>query len=90
MLWVVDTIRTRLFLQEERYDLDVPIVIEIEYQLEGVKVISFAVSRLYYNRPLLLKEAVSRSEKDIDSLIDKVVQRAVRVHFASRGYIVEI
>lgn len=86
MLWIVDTIRTRLVLEEGRCDLDVPIVIEIEYQLDGMRVLSSSVSRVYYNRPLLVKEAPSRSEGELDRLIDKTIQRAVHLHFRSRGY----
>ncbi len=31
MIWVVEKLKTRLYLRESQYDLDVPIQIEIEY-----------------------------------------------------------
>ncbi|MBM4271160.1 MAG: hypothetical protein FJ139_03240 [Deltaproteobacteria bacterium] len=86
MIWIVDIVRTRLLLEEVYYDLDVPIVIEIEYQLDGREVLCSSVSKVYYNRPLLVKEASSRSEEELDALVDKTIQRAVHIHFTSKGY----
>ena len=45
MIWMVEKLQTRLCLRESRYNLDVPIQIEIEYQLEGKKVFSSALSK---------------------------------------------
>ena len=36
MIWVVDNIKTRLVLDEAGLLLDVPIQIELEYELEGI------------------------------------------------------
>ena len=90
MIWMVEKLKTRLCLREPRYDLDVPIQIEIEYQFESKKVSSSALSKkVRYNRPLLVKEARSRSEAELDHLVNQEVQRAIRNHFLSRGYIFE-
>ena len=90
MIWMVEKLQTRLCLRESRYDLDVPIQIEIEYQLEGKKVFSSALSKkARYNRPLLVKEARSRSEAEFDYLVNQQVQRAIRGHFLSREYTFE-
>ena len=87
MIWMVEKLRTRLCLRESQDDLDVPIHIEIEYQLEGKKVFSSALSKkVRYNRPLLVKEARSRSEAELDHLLNQQVQQAIRGHFLSKGY----
>ena len=87
MIWMVEKLKTRLCLREPWYDLDVPIHIEIEYQLEGDKIFSSSLSRkIHYNRPLLVKEAISRSVADLDHLVNQEVQRAIEGHFYSRGY----
>ncbi len=90
MIWMVEKVQTRLCPRESRYDLDVPIQVEIEYQLEGKKVFSSAVSKkVRYNRPRLVKEARSQSEAELDHLVNQEVQQAIRGHFLSRGYIFE-
>ena len=90
MVWMVEKLQTRLYLRESPYDLDVPIQVEIEYQLEGKKVLSSALSKkVRYNRPLLVKEARSRSEAELDHLVNQEAQRAIRSHFLSGGYIFE-
>jgi hypothetical protein len=38
MLRIIDTVKTRLFIQEADYDLDVPIQVEIEYRLKDKEV----------------------------------------------------
>ena len=87
MIWMVEKLQTRLCLRESRYDLDVPIQVEIEYQLEGKKVFSSALSKkVGYNRPLLVKEARSRSAAELDYLVNQQVQRAIKGHFLSREY----
>jgi hypothetical protein len=90
VIWIIDKLRTCLYLGEFQDDLDVPIQIEIEYQLEGNKVISsFLSSKIRYNRPLLIKEARSRSVAEFDHIINQEVQRAIESHFCSRGYVFE-
>ena len=90
MIWMVEKLQTRLCLREPWYDLDVPIQIEIEYQLEGNKVFSSALSqKVRYNRPLLVKEAPSRTAAELDHLVNHEVQRVIRGHFLSRGYVFE-
>ena len=90
MIWMVEKLQTRFCLRESRYDLDVPIQIEIEYQLEGNKVFSSALSKkVRYNRPLLVKEARSRSGAELDHLVNQEVQRVIRGHFLSRGSVFE-
>ena len=87
MIWVCDRIKTRLLIQLERYDLDVPIQVEIEFCLDGKEVLSTPISKkVYYNRPLLLKEAHDRSEYRLDNLVDEVIEKAVLNHFAAKGY----
>ena len=62
MVWMVEKLKTRLHLREFQYDLDVPLQIEVEYQLGGDKVFLSSLSKkIRYNRPLLIKEARSRS-----------------------------
>jgi len=88
MIWMIEKLKTRLFLEEVTYDLDIPIQIEIEYRLEGNKVDSSSISRkVRYNRPLLIKEARSRSVEQLDRMIDQEVQKAIERHLSSRGYI---
>jgi len=90
MMWVIEKLKTRLYLQEFEYDLDVPIQIEVEYGLEGNKVLHSSVSRkIHYNRPLLVKEAISRSAAELDHLVNQEVQRAIEGHFTSIGYVFE-
>jgi hypothetical protein len=86
MIWTIDKFKTRLRLEEGSYDLDVPIQIEIEYQLEGQRVHASSISRkIRYNRPLLIKESPSRSAAELDRIINQEVQDAIQRHFASRG-----
>jgi hypothetical protein len=87
MLWVVDKIKTRLILDEAGLFLDVPIQIEIEYGLEGTSVRSASTKKkIYFNRPLLLKECPGRSAEEIDRLVDQAVRRAIEEHFSARQY----
>ena len=89
MIWMIEKLRTRLYLREFQYDLDVPIQIEVEYQLEGSKVFSPSLSRkIRYNRPLLVKEARSRSAAELDHIVNQEVQQAIESHFLYRGYAV--
>ena len=88
MIWTVDKFKTRLRLQEVQYDLDVPIQIEIEYRLEGNKVHLSSISRkIRYNRPLLIKEARSRSPDKLDQMVDEEVRNAIQTHLSSKGYV---
>ena len=90
MIWMIEKLRTRLYLRESQYDLDVPIQIEIEYQLEGNKVFSSPLSRkIRYNRDLLIKEARSRLVAELDDMINQEVQRVIEGHLSSRGYVIE-
>ena len=90
MIWMIEKLRTRLYLPEFRYDLDVPIQIEVEYQLEGDKVFSSSLTRkVRYNRPLLIREARSRLAAELEHLVNQEVQRVIRGHFLSRGYVFE-
>jgi len=87
MIWVCDRIKTRLLIQLEKYDLDVPIQIEIEYSLKGKEVSSSSIAKkTYYNRPLLIKEAYNRSKNELDNLVNKAIEKAIHNHFASKGY----
>jgi len=87
MVWVCDRIKTRLFIQSEKYGLDVPIQVEIEYFLQGKEVLSQSISKkIYYNRPLLIKEAYHRSVNELDNLVDKAIEKAIHSHFVSKGY----
>ncbi len=79
---MIEKLRTRLYLRDFQYALDVPIQIEMEYQLEGGKVFSSSLSRkIRYNRPLLLKEARSRSAAELDHMVNQEVQQAIESHF---------
>ena len=92
MIWMIEKLRTRLYLRESQYDLDVPIQIEIEYQLEGNKVFSSSLSRKIrynHNRALLIKEARSRLVAELDDMINQEVQRVIEGHLSSRGYVIE-
>jgi hypothetical protein len=87
MIWIIDTIKTHLFIQEADYDLDVPIQVEIEYRVRDKEVSLSSVSKkIYYNRPLLVKEAKNFSEEEIDKLINQSVQKAIENHFTAKGY----
>jgi hypothetical protein len=89
MIWMIEKLRTRLYLREFQYDLDVPLQIEMEYQLEGSKVFSSSLSRkIRYNRPLLIKEARIRSVAKLDHMVNQEVQQAIESHFLYRGYAV--
>ena len=90
MIWMIEKLRTRLYLKEFQYDLDVPIQIEMEYQLEGNKVFSSSLSRkIRYNRPLLLKEAISHTAVELDHMVNQEIQRAIESHFIYKGYAFE-
>ncbi len=87
MIWVCDRVKTHLLIQMEKYDLDVPIQVEIEFCLRDKEILSSPISKkTYYNRPLLIKEAYNRSERELDTLVDKAVERAIHNHFVSKGY----
>jgi hypothetical protein len=89
MIWMIEKLRMRLYLREFQYDLNVPIQIEMEYQLEGNKVFSSSLSRkIRYNRSLLIKEARSRSAAELDHIVNQEVQQAIESHFLYRGYAV--
>ncbi len=90
MLWVVDRIKTRLVIDEAGLLLDVPIQIEIEYGLEGTSVRSDSMTkRIYFNRPLLLKECPGRSAAELDRLVEQAVWKAIEEHFSARHYTIE-
>lgn len=90
MLWVVDRIKTRLVIDEAGLLLDVPIQIEIEYGLEGTSIRSASMTkRIYFNRPLLLKECPGRSAGELDRLVEEAVWKAIEAHFTARQYTFE-
>lgn len=87
---MTDKLKIHLHLEEAEYDLNVPVQIEIEYQLEGNRVSSSSISKkIRYNLPLLIKEAPSRSVKELERLVDQAVRNAIDHHFSSRGYTLE-
>ena len=87
MIWMIEKLRTRLYLKESHYDLDAPIQIEVEYQLVGDKVFSSSqAKKVRYNRSLLIKEARSRSAAELDRMVNEEVQRVIEGYFFSRGY----
>jgi hypothetical protein len=84
MLWVVDKIKTRLILEEAGFFLD------IEYAMEGISVRAYStMKKIYFNRPLLLKECPGRSADELDRLVDQAVWRAIEEHFSTRHYTFE-
>ncbi len=75
MIWVVDKIKTRLVLDEAGLLLDVPIQVEIEYELDGTRVrASSASKKIYFNH---------------SRLVDEAVRRAIGSYFSTRGYLFE-
>ena len=87
MLWVVDKIKTRLVLEEAGFFLDVPIQIEIEYELKGTRVRPVSTKKkIYFNRPLLLKECPGRSAAELDRMVDQAVWKVIEAHFSARHY----
>ncbi len=90
MIWMIEKFKTRLYIKEITYDVDVPIQIEIEYGLEGKRVNAASISRkVLYNRPLLIKETPSRTAEELDHMVDQHVQSAIRRHLSSRGYFLD-
>jgi hypothetical protein len=88
MIWVIEKIKAHLILNEVDYDLDIPILVEIEYSLDANGICSSSVKKkVYYNRPLLLKKCCSRSEEEVDRLVEEVCNKAVRNHFVSKRYV---
>jgi len=88
MIWMIEKFKTRLYIKEIPYDVDIPIQIEIEYGLEGKRVDAGSISKkVHYNRPLLIKEAPSRTAEELDHMVDQHVQSAIQRHLSSRGYI---
>jgi hypothetical protein len=87
---MIEKFKTRLSIAEPTYDVDVPIQIEIEYGLEGTQVDAPSISKkVRYNRPLLIKEAYSRTAEELDHMVDQHVQSAIRGHLSSRGYVLD-
>jgi len=85
---MIEKFKTRLYIKEITYDVDVPIQIEIEYGLEGKRIDAGSISKkVHYNRPLLIKEAPSRTAEELDHMVDQHIQSAIRSHLSSRGYI---
>ena len=90
MMWMIEKFKTRLSIKEITYDVDVTIQIEIEYRLEGKRVDAGSISKkVRYNRPLLIKEAHSRTAEELDHMVDQHVQYAIRGHLSSRGYVLD-
>ncbi|MFB3924725.1 MAG: hypothetical protein ACE14T_01605 [Syntrophales bacterium] len=90
MVWMVERIKTRFVIEETGYDLDVPIQIEIEYRVEGNRVHPSSLSKkLYYNRPLLIKESRDHTAGELDQMVERAAERAVKRHFQIREYTVE-
>jgi len=90
MIWIVDSFTTHLFLQETTCDLDVPIKVEIEFQLKGRTVpASSLTKKAYYNRPRLIKESRSKTPEELDRLIELTVARAIRRHLGQQGLALE-
>ena len=88
MIWMIEKFKTRLYIKEITYDVDVPIQIEIEYRLEGERVDAGSISKkVHYNRPLLIKEARSRTAEELDHMVDQHVQYAIRGHLSSSCYV---
>jgi hypothetical protein len=88
MIWMIEKFKTRLFIKEITYDVAVPIQIEIEYGLEGKRVDARSLSKkVRYNRPLLIKEARSRTAEELDHMVDQHVTYSIRRHLSSRGYV---
>ena len=88
MIWMIEKFKTRLYISEITYDVDVPIQIEIEYGLEGKQVDAGSISKkVHYNRPLLIKQARSRTAEELDHIVDQHIQYAIRRHLCSRGYV---
>jgi hypothetical protein len=88
MIWMIEKFKTRLYIKEITYDVDVPIQIEIEYGLEGKRVDARSLSKkVLNNRPLLIKEARNRTAEELDNMVDHHVSYAIRTHLSSRGYI---
>jgi hypothetical protein len=85
---MIEKFKTRLYVSEITYDVDVPIQIEIEYGLEGKRVDARSISKkVRYNRPLLIKEVRSRTAEELDHMVDQHVQYEIRGHLSSRGYV---
>jgi hypothetical protein len=85
---MIEKFKTRLYIKEIPYDVDIPIQIEIEYGLEGKRVDAGSISKkVHYNRPLLIKEAPSRTAEELDHMVDQHVQSAIQRHLSSRGYV---
>jgi hypothetical protein len=85
---MIEKFKTRLYIAETAYDVDVPIQIEIEYGLEATHVDAPSISKkVRYNRPLLMKEARGRTPEELDHLVDEHVKHAIRRYFSSRGYV---
>ncbi len=88
MIWMIEKFKTRLYIKEITYDVDVPIQIKIEYGLEGKRVDPGSISKkVHYNRPLLIKEARSRTPEELDRMVDQHVEYVIRRHLSSRGYV---
>jgi hypothetical protein len=88
MIWMIEKFKTRLSIREITYDVEVPIQIELEFGLEGKRVDPGSISKkVRYNRPLLIKEARSRTAEELDHMVDQHVQSAIGRHLSSRGYV---
>jgi hypothetical protein len=81
MIWIVDSFTTHLFLRETACLLDVPIRVEIEFQLKSRTVRTSSITKkAYYNRPLLIAEGRSKTPEELDSLIERTVAQAIKNH----------
>jgi hypothetical protein len=90
MIWMIEKFKTRLYIKEITYDVDIPIQIEIEYGLEGERVDARSISKkVRYNRPLLIKEVPSRTAEELDHMVDQYVQYEIRRHLSSSGYVLD-
>jgi hypothetical protein len=58
--------------------------------MEGMSVrASSTMKKIYFNRPLLLKECPGRSADELDRLVDQAVWKAIEEHFSARHYTFE-
>jgi len=79
MVWVVRQFVTHQILEIGGERVRFPIRVEVEYQKEGMHLSHESIrKKILYNKAFLLKRYLGLKEKDLDLIVEKRVQEALR------------
>jgi hypothetical protein len=81
MIWVVRQFITNKTLEMGSEKVRFPIRVEVEYQQEGTYFLPGSLhKKVLYNKEFLLRHSPDLKERDLDLLVEEVVQKAIHDH----------